>query len=40
MFEIRDDRLRAKLAGIDVNRLTPMQALQVLSELKDEASRP
>ncbi|MFM8177574.1 MAG: MutS-related protein, partial [Candidatus Kapaibacterium sp.] len=39
MFEIRDDRLRARLAEVDVNRLTPMQALQILSELKDEAGR-
>ena len=38
MFEIRDDQLRTKLAAIDVNSLTPMQALQLISELKDQAA--
>src|SRR6185436_13836378 len=32
-----DDPLRRKLREIDVNHLTPMQALSILAELKDEA---
>lgn len=36
MFELRDDALRAKLREIDVHNITPIQALQVLSELKRE----
>lgn len=35
MFELRDDALREKLRTIDVNNCTPIQALQVLSELKN-----
>ncbi|MBL7998423.1 MAG: DNA mismatch repair protein MutS [Candidatus Kapabacteria bacterium] len=33
MFELRDDALRTRLKAIDVNNLTPIQALQVLGEL-------
>ena len=32
-----DDRLRQRLAGIDVNHMTPMEALALLSELKKDA---
>jgi DNA mismatch repair protein MutS len=32
------DRLRERLAAIDVNRLTPLEALTLLAELKNEAS--
>jgi DNA mismatch repair protein MutS len=35
MFELRDDALREKLRTIDINNCTPIQALQVLSELKN-----
>jgi DNA mismatch repair protein MutS len=35
LFEIRDDRIRERLRDIDVNAITPLQALQTLSELKD-----
>lgn len=35
MFELRDDTLREKLRTIDINNCTPIQALQVLSELKN-----
>ena len=37
LFEIRDDALRAKLDAVDVNSLTPMQALQFLAGLKESA---
>ncbi len=33
-----DDRLRRKLRDLDVNELTPMQALAILADLKDEAA--
>jgi DNA mismatch repair protein MutS len=36
MFEMNDSKIRTKLNDIDVNNLTPMQALQKLSELKEE----
>jgi DNA mismatch repair protein MutS len=32
-----DERLRERLREIDVNMLTPLQALAMLAELKDEA---
>ena len=32
-----DDGLRRRLRGLDVNQLTPLQALSLLAELKDEA---
>ena len=32
-----DDSLRRRLREIDVNHLTPMQALTLIAELKDEA---
>jgi DNA mismatch repair protein MutS len=32
-----DDPLRRRLREIDVNELTPMKALAILAELKDEA---
>jgi DNA mismatch repair protein MutS len=34
-----DDRLREKLAAIDVERMTPLEALTRLAELKTEAAR-
>jgi hypothetical protein len=33
-----DDPLRRRLRALDVNQLTPMQALGLLAELKDEAA--
>lgn len=39
LFEVRDDVLRKKLLDIDVNGLTPLQALQLLSELQQEAKK-
>jgi DNA mismatch repair protein MutS len=34
LFEMKDDALRNELEGLDVDRLTPIEALQKLSELK------
>ena len=34
LFEIRDDKIRDMIRKIDVNALTPMQALTMLAELK------
>jgi len=31
-----DDRLRARLAAIDVDRMTPIEALALLSDLKND----
>jgi DNA mismatch repair protein MutS len=39
LFEIRDDKIREKIRGIDVNALTPMQALTLLAELKAQVER-
>jgi DNA mismatch repair protein MutS len=33
-----DDRLREKIAAVDVDRLTPLEALTLLAELKKEAA--
>ncbi len=35
MFEMNDSKLREELKKMDVNNLTPLQALQKLNELKD-----
>jgi DNA mismatch repair protein MutS len=34
MFEIRDDNLRGEINGIEINNLTPLEALNKLQELK------
>lgn len=34
LFEMKDDRLREKLKDIDVDKMTPLEALQRLAELK------
>ncbi|MCS6807435.1 MAG: DNA mismatch repair protein MutS [Bacteroidota bacterium] len=34
LFEMRDDRIRERLRSIDINTLTPLQALTVLAELR------
>lgn len=39
LFEVRDDALRQKLLAVDVNSLTPMQALQLVEELQREAKK-
>ena len=33
IFEIRDDNIRNKIKNIDINNLSPLQALQILSEI-------
>jgi len=32
-----DDRLRRRLATVDIDRLTPIEALTLLAEIKKEA---
>jgi DNA mismatch repair protein MutS len=39
LFEGKDDALRAEIAAIDLNRLTPLEALQVLAALKAKIDR-
>jgi len=34
LFEVKDDSLRTELGGIEINNLTPLEALNKLSELK------
>jgi DNA mismatch repair protein MutS len=34
LFEIKDDKLRNEISEIEINNLTPMEALNKLSELK------
>ena len=34
LFEVRDDRLRKKISGLDLQSLTPLQAMQILDDLK------
>ena len=34
MFEIKDDKLRDEIKGLEVNNLTPLEALSKLNELK------
>ena len=38
LFEVKDDRLREELRNIEVEKLTPLEALQKLAELKEKAS--
>lgn len=38
LFEMKDDALRAQLRGIDVEKMTPLEALQKLAELKKQIS--
>ncbi len=39
IFEFRDDKLREKILKIDVNNLTPVQALQLISDMHREAKK-
>ncbi|MBI4427759.1 MAG: DNA mismatch repair protein MutS, partial [Ignavibacteriales bacterium] len=34
LFELKDDKLREELRGIDIEKVTPLEALQKLAELK------
>ena len=38
IFEFKDDELRQKIKSIDINNLTPLEALKILSDLKKEIS--
>jgi DNA mismatch repair protein MutS len=40
LFETRDDALREELKSLDVERLTPLEALQKLSDLKKKSDKP
>ncbi|TAE30752.1 MAG: DNA mismatch repair protein MutS [Candidatus Kapaibacterium sp.] len=39
LFEIRDDKIREQIRKIDVNALTPVQALTLLAELKAQVEK-
>ena len=34
LFEIKDDKIRGEINDIEINNLTPLEALNKLSELK------
>jgi hypothetical protein len=38
LFEMRDDPLREELKRIDVDTMTPLEALQKLAEIKKRVS--
>ena len=38
LFEVKDDSIRTELSGIEINSLTPLEALNKLSELKKKAN--
>jgi len=38
MFEMKDDELRATLTKLDINSLTPLEALKILAKLKENSS--
>lgn len=43
LFEMKDDRLRSEIKGIEIEKLTPLEALQKLAALKkhiDDEKRP
>jgi DNA mismatch repair protein MutS len=39
IFEFKDDELREKIKNIDINIITPIEALKLLNELKNLASK-
>jgi DNA mismatch repair protein MutS len=39
IFELRDDKLREKIKKININNLTPVQALQILSDMHKEVKK-
>ncbi len=39
IFEFRDDGLRERLKNINIDNVTPVQALQILQELKNESKK-
>ena len=38
MFEMKDDELRATLDKLDINSLTPLEALKILAKMKENSS--
>ena len=38
MFEMKDDELRATLNKLDIDSLTPLEALKILAKLKENSS--
>jgi DNA mismatch repair protein MutS len=38
MFQVKDDLLRAELDKLDIEKMTPIEALQKLAELKKRAT--
>ena len=40
LFEMKDDRLREEIRKLDIDRMTPIEALQKLLELKKQLDRP
>jgi DNA mismatch repair protein MutS len=38
LFEVKDDELRDRIRKLDVNAMTPLEALKVLAALKDQVS--
>jgi DNA mismatch repair protein MutS len=39
IFEIKDDELRERILNLNINQLTPLQALQILSEMHKEVRK-
>ncbi len=39
IFEIRDDAIRERIGSLDLNNITPVQALQILYEIKKEVKK-
>jgi len=39
IFEIKDDELRERIKSLDINNITPVQALQILFEMHKEISK-
>lgn len=40
LFEMKDDRLREEIRKLDIDKMTPIEALQKLLELKEQLDRP
>jgi len=36
MFEVKDDKLRKELLTLDIEHMTPLEALQTLAALKNK----
>ncbi len=39
LFEMRDDKLREEIKNLDIEKMTPLEAMQKLSELKKNAGK-